>query len=93
MKAIDKTQKCSAEEIVQEGNKGVSFCGLVIEKLPNGYFIHQKPCTKELLKKHQLEGSNATKIILDKESEDENSKAEQEQLEEWYKDWVTPDDF
>ena len=50
----------------------ISFCGIVIEKLPNGYFIHQKPYVKELLKKHHLEDSNATKIILDRETDDED---------------------
>ena len=56
-------------------------------------FVHQKPFTKELLKKHQLEDSNATKIILDKESDDEDLKAELEQPEEWYQNCVTTADF
>ena len=84
MREIDRTWKCSEEEVVKEGSKGVSFCGLVIEKLPNGYFIHQKPYIKELLKKHHLEDCNATKIILDRETDDEDRKEEQEQQEEWY---------
>ena len=66
MKAIDLTWKCSEEEVVKEGSKGVNFCGIVIEKLPNGYFIRQKPYTKERLKKHHSEDSNATKIILNR---------------------------
>ena len=70
MKEIDLTWKCSEKEVVKKGSKGVSFCGLVIEKLPNGYFIHQKPYTKELLKKHQLQNSNSTKIILDRQTDD-----------------------
>ena len=78
---------------MEEGQKGVSFCGIVIEKLPNGYFIHQKPYVKELLKKHHLEDCNATKIILDRETDDEDRKEEQEQQEEWYQNWVTTDDF
>ena len=46
MKAIDLTWNCSEEEVVQEGSKGVSFCGIVIEKLPSSYFMRQKPDTK-----------------------------------------------
>jgi len=42
MNEIDSTWKCSEKETVEEGQTGVSFCGLVIEKLPDGYFIHQK---------------------------------------------------
>ena len=66
MKAIDEIWKCSEEDVVREGEKGVSFCGIVIEKIEHGYFIHQRPYTKELLKKHKLEGCNSTKIILDR---------------------------
>ena len=32
MKAIDNTWKCSDEEVAQGGSKGVSCCGIVIEK-------------------------------------------------------------
>jgi hypothetical protein len=32
-------------------------------KIPEGYFIHQKPYTKELVKKHELEERKATKVI------------------------------
>ena len=53
MKAVDNAWKRSAEEVVLEGGKGVSFCGIVIEKIQNGYFIHRRPYTKELLKKQQ----------------------------------------
>ena len=35
-KAIDSIWKCSDEEVVREGSKGVSFCGIVIDKIPNG---------------------------------------------------------
>jgi hypothetical protein len=93
MKAIDQTWKCSPEEVVREGEKGVSFCGIVIEKIENGYFIHQRPYTKELLKKHKLEGCNSTKIILDRESDDEDRTFEKEQREQWYQDWVTTEEF
>ena len=62
-------------------------------KLSNGYFINQKPYTKELLKKHKLEDSNATKFLLDKESDDEDRKEEREREEEWYQNWYTTDDF
>ena len=93
MKAIDQTWKCSPEEVVLEGGKGVSFCGIVIEKMQNGYFIHQRPYTKGLLKKHKLEERNATKIILDRETEDEDRAFEKEQQEEWYKNWITTDEF
>ena len=71
MKAIYRTWKCSPEEVVREGRKGVSFCGIVIEKIQDGYLIHQRPDTKELLKKHKLEECNSTKIILDRDSDEE----------------------
>ena len=73
--------------------KGVSFCGVVIEKTEHGYFIQQRPYTKELLKKHKLEGCNSTKIILDRESDDEDRTFEKEQREEWYQNWVTTEEF
>ena len=59
-----------SEEVVREGGKGASFCGIVIEEITDGYFLHQRPYTKELIKKLKLGDCNATKIILDKESED-----------------------
>ena len=92
MKAIDQTWKCFPEEVVCE-EKGVSFCGIVIEKIEHAYFIHQRPYTKELLKKHKLEGCNSTKITLDRESDDEDRNFEKEQREEWYQNWVTTDEF
>ena len=92
MKAIDQTWKCFSEEVVREGEKGVSFCGIVIEKIEHGYFI-QRPYTKELLKKHKLEGCNSTKIILDREFDDEDRNFEKEHREEWYQNWVTIDEF
>ena len=82
-----------SEEVVREGEKGVSFCGIVIEKIEHGYFIHQRPYTKELLKKHKLEGCNSTKIILDRESDDEDRALEKEQREEWYQNWETTEEF
>ena len=93
MKVIDNAWKCSPEEVVREGEKGVSFCGIVIKKIEHGFFIHQRPYTKDLLKKHKLEGCNATKIILDRESDDEDRAFEREQQEEWYRNWVTTDEF
>ena len=64
MKAIDQTWKCSPKEVVREGNKGVSFCGIVTEKIQDGYFIHQRPCVKHLIKKHQMAGCDATKFFV-----------------------------
>ena len=93
MKAIDQTWKCSPKEMVREGENGVSFCGIVIIKIENGYFTHQKPFTKEPLKKHKLEECNATEIILDRESDDEDRTFEKEQQEEWYQNWVTTEEF
>ena len=74
MKAIDLAWKCSEEKVIKEGSKGVSFCGIVIEKLHNGYFMYQKPYIKELLEKRHLEDCNASKISLDKETDDEDRK-------------------
>ena len=81
-KAIDNTWKCSAEEVVLEGGKGVSFCGIVFEKIQSGYFVRRRPYTKELLKKHNLDECNATKIILDRESDAEDRLFEKEQQAE-----------
>jgi PAS domain-containing protein len=66
---------------------------IVIEKISNGYFVNQKPYAQEFLKKHQLEDSNTTKIALDKEPDDEDRKAELEQQEECYQNWVTTEGF
>jgi len=89
MKTIDKTWKCSPEEVVKMNNQPVSFCGICIEEVENGFFIHQRPYTRELLKKHRLEECNATKILLDKET-DESDKVEEED-EEWIKWKETPE--
>ena len=48
MKVIDNTWKCSQEEVVREGEKGVSFCGIVIEKL-NMVFYPSKTLHKRLI--------------------------------------------
>jgi hypothetical protein len=82
---VDQTWKRSPEEVVKEGGEGVSFCEIVIEKIQNGYFVRQRPCTKELLKKHRLEESNSTKIIFDRESDEEDRLFEQERKEECIK--------
>ena len=69
---------------MKEGAAAVSFCGICIEKTNEGIFIHQKPYIKDLLKKNQLEGCNATKILLDKESDDADKTIEEtEELKEW----------
>ena len=83
MKDIDSICNCSDEEVVREGSKGVSFCGIVIETIRNGSFIYQKSYTRELIQKNQLEECDATKIILDKESDEEDRGAELEQQEAW----------
>jgi len=69
MQRIDEQWKCSPEEIVEEGKDPISFCGICIEKGRKGYFIHQKPYIKDLLKKHRMDDCSATKILLDKESD------------------------
>jgi hypothetical protein len=70
MKKIDEIWKCSPEEVVEENKPPVNFCGICIERMKDGYFIHQKPYIKDLLKKYRLEDCNATKILLDRESEE-----------------------
>jgi len=83
MKKIDEIWKCSAEEVVREHSPPVNFCGICIEKMKDGYFIHQKPYIKDLLKKYRLEDCNATKIILDKDSEEGEKDLGEEETEEW----------
>jgi hypothetical protein len=82
MKRIDEIWKCSAEEVVKEHSPPVNFCGICTEKMKDGYFIHQKPYIKDLLKEHRLEDCNATKIILDKDSEEGEKNLEEEETEE-----------
>ena len=73
----------SPEEVVKENSPPVNFCGICIEKMKDGYFIHQKPYIKDLLKKYRPEDCNATKIILDKDSEEGEKNLEEEETEEW----------
>ena len=65
----------------------------MIEKLAEGYFIHQKPYIQDLLKKHKLDERNATKIILDRETDEEERAFEREQQEDWYKTWITTEEY
>ena len=82
MKKVDEIWKCSPE-VVKEHSPPVNFCGICIEKMKHGNFIHQKPYIKDLLKKNRLEDGNATKIILDKDSEEGEKDLDQEETEEW----------
>ena len=91
MKAIDALWKCSPEEVVKKSGPTVTFCGICIQRKEDGYFIHQRPYIKDLLKKYRLEECNATKIILDKESDDAD-KSEEEETEEW-KQWKESPEF
>ena len=90
MKKVDEMWKCLPEEVVKENSPPVNVCGICIEKIEDGYFIHQKPYIKDLFKKNRLEDCNATKIILDKDS-DKGDKCEEES-EQW-KQWKESPDF
>jgi hypothetical protein len=84
MKEIDRTWKCSPEEVDKKGGPIVSFCGICIEEIDKGFFIHQGPYIRDLLKKHRLEACTATKILLDKETEDaDKGEEDDEEAERW----------
>ena len=87
---VDEIWIRSPEEVVKENSPPVNYCGISVEKIEDGYFIRQKPCIKDLLKKYRLEYCNTTKIILDKDSEEGDKHAEKS--EEW-KQWNESPEF
>ena len=71
MKRIDQAWKCSPGDVVEENSPEVAFCGICIQKTTKGIYVHQRPYTNDLLKKHQMDGCTSTKILLDKETEED----------------------